>query len=684
MRHDDNLLRRLTGRRFWRTIALGLGLFVLLTGIAPAAAAEEASDAKEPRVTAKEAEILRRVETLAETDIQAAIGQLRMGLAADVNPAMLYALGVLHLRNDQLALAEVAFAEALQRQPGFLRARRNLANVLAAQNKLDAAQRELRAVLDQAPELAAARVTLGGILLEQDKTDDAMAEMRSVLAIDPDNVQARIILAGACMNKQGWAEAEGHLEAAIAQRPDDLQSRRNLAAVMLEQEKWKEAVPHLESLLERDAGANDIRGNLIYALVEQGRTQEARPHALALAKAPDADLNPVNLPVQAHLDANRRDEAVTLLRDVLSLRPDALDLRELLAGLLLTGGKTADGIRELRVIVDREPNRVSARRTLVDALQQSKAYEAVIPELRRLLDMTVEDKGQLWARLGDTHRLLGRHASAAAAYRHALEYDPQDADVRMSLIRSVLDQGDLDQAAQLARDELADDPSQGDLWRLLANIALRQAKVEDALAWLDCAREFGSADTESLVTQGDLLLKDGLFVEALQRYRETTEIKDMPPERLLRAVEGFVTLGRADEAQALAEDLGRRETDLTPEQRRRLRTCTARIADLRGDPEAALAVYQDLLREAPLDGAVLMAAADFLRRRESFGEALEYYERAARVSADHEPLSLVRQAQIAVEQREYGRAASLLERSLALHHQDYVARYLAQVQRLSD
>jgi tetratricopeptide (TPR) repeat protein len=661
-----------------------VGLFVLSTRLAPAADGEETSDAKEPRVTAKEAEILRRVETLAETDIQAAIGQLRMGLAADVNPAMLYALGVLHLRNDQMALAEVAFAEAVQRQPGFLRARRNLANVLAAQNKLDAAQRELRTVLRQAPDLAAARVTLGGILLEQDKTDEAMAEMRGVLAAAPDNVQARVILAGACMNKQAWVEAEGHLEAAIAQRPGDVQSLRNLAAVLLEQEKWAEAVPRLESLLERDAGANDIRGNLIYALAEQGRHKDAQPHVLALAKAPNADLSPVNLLVQAHLDANHRDEAVALLRDVLSLRPDALELRELLAGLLLTGGETASGVRELRVIIDREPNRVSARRALVDALLQSKAYEAVIPELRRLLDMAVEDKGQLWARIGDTHRLLGRHASAATAYRNALEYAPQDADLRMSLIRSVLDQGDLDQAAQLARDELAHDPSQGDLWRLLANIALRQAKAEDALAWLDCAREFGSADAESLITQGDLLLKDGLFVEALERYRESTQKENVPADRLIRAVEGFLTLGRPDEAKALAEEVNRREGNLAPEQRRRLQTCNARITELRGNAETALAAYQGILKDAPLDGAVLMAAADLLRRRGSFGEALEYYERAARVSAEHEPLSLVRQAQIAVERREFEQAAYLLERSLALHHQDYVARYLAQVQRLSD
>lgn len=682
MRCNNKQLKLPAFRMFPQVARLGILLFFLLFQITLTAVAKDKREANEPRVTSEEAEILRQIEILADTDIQGAIGKLRMNMKKDANPAMLYALGVLHLRNDQLALAEVTFAETVQRHPGFIRARRNLANVLVAQNKLDAARRELQTILKQAPDLSAAKVVLGEILLEQNKTDEAMTVLQQVLTVHPDNVHAHLIIASICITKQAWAEAEKHLETVLKQRPNDLQSRRNLAATFVEQKKWKEAVFHLEFMLKNGATENDVHANLVYALVEQDKNHEARNHVLSLAEDPEADLDPVNLVVQAYVDKNQKGLAVTLLQNILRLHSNAQDMRELLAGLLLTNGKMADGISELRTVLKSEPERLSARRVLIDALIQNKAYEAAIPELKHLLDSPDEDKGKLWIRLGNTHRLLNQHASAVTAYQHALEYGPEATSVRLAMIRSILDLGDLKRAETSIRRELARDPLQYDLWQLLANIALRQGNQEGALAWLECAREFGGSNVESLLTQGDLLLKNGLFNEALQRYRETSKKEKVSMDRLLRALEGLLAAGRPDAAESLAKDLTARKNALSIEQHRRLQICNAQIAEMNKNPETALAMYQEILKNAPLDSTVLIAAADHLRRQGNFIEALEYYERVARISTKQKPLALVRQAQIAVEQKNYDRAVNLLERSLAIHHQVYVARYLTQVRHL--
>jgi len=656
-------------------------LFFLLVGKMPAGDMVGPASG-EPRVTSHEAEILRQIDTLAETDIQAAIGQLRMNLVAESNPAMLYALGVLHVRNDQLPMAEVIFAEVVARQPGFMRARRNLASVLTAQGKSDAALREWRRILDLAPDLVDARVALGAVLYDSGALDAAVAEMQRALASDPGNVRARLVLAGVYMTRQAWADAEGQLAAVVKQCPDDVQVRRNLSAALLEQQKWSDAVFHMKELLAGDATASDVRQNLIYALVQQGRNDEAEKQVLVLAHDPAGDLQSVSLLVQAWLDEGRRDQAKALLRDVLALRPSAGELRERLAGLLLNEGEMAGALGELQALLALEPGRLSARRMLVDALLQNKAGEAVVPELMRLLDEPVPDKARLWACLGDVHRQLEQYAAAADAYRRSLAYDPGGTAVRLALIRSVLDQGDLEQAAQLVRNDLSREPTQGEFWRLLVHISLRRPECADALAWLVCAREFGCADSESLLTQGDLLLRDGLYVDALQCYRDAASMDGVSVGRLLRAVDGFMALGSLSEATALVEVLSRHGGEWTAADRRHLRLATARLAAMDGHDDAALAVYREILRDAPLDGAVLMAIGDHLRDRHVFGEALEYYECVARVSVEQKPLALVRQAQIAVEQREYERAATLLEQSLALRQQGHVARYLAQVRRL--
>ena len=122
--------------------------------------------------------------------------------------------------------------------------------------------------------------------------------------------------------------------------------------------------------------------------------------------------------------------------------------------------------------------------------------------------------------------------------------------------------------------------------------------------------------------------------------------------------------------------------EITPEQKRALRSASARAAAAAGTDDEALRLYGELLATDPLDPDVLMDAADLLRRKGRLEQAQSHLECVARTSERHKPMALVRQAQIAVEREKYKQAVGLLEQSLELRHRPFVERYLEQVRRM--
>jgi tetratricopeptide (TPR) repeat protein len=158
---------------------------------------------------------------------------------------------------------------------------------------------------------------------------------------------------------------------------------------------------------------------------------------------------------------------------------------------------------------------------------------------------------------------------------------------------------------------------------------------------------------------------------------------DRPPvTRLLSAVEGFLYQDHLDEARSLLESLKMSRDTMTGKEQAKQRFLTARLAEEEGDLDGALQSYNELLRENPLDADSLLAAGYVLQKRMRFDEALVFYERAARISPEHEAASLIRQAQIAVEREDYARAESLLERAQEIKHEEYIERYLEQVREM--
>ncbi|MGP0074820.1 MAG: tetratricopeptide repeat protein [Bryobacteraceae bacterium] len=132
------------------------------------------------------------------------------------------ALGTLKASEGKRSDAEQLYRQALQKDPGLLPARHNLALLLADQKGRGKEAIDLwRENLRQAPDYLPSRLSLAGELATQGDNAQAAEEYRKVLESKPDYVAARIALADALAKTNDRDGALGQLREVTKQNPRD-------------------------------------------------------------------------------------------------------------------------------------------------------------------------------------------------------------------------------------------------------------------------------------------------------------------------------------------------------------------------------------------------------------------------------------------------------------------------------
>jgi len=336
------------------------------------------------------------------------------------------------------------------------------------------------------------------------------------------------------------------------------------------------------------------------------------------------------------------------------------------------------------------------------ALEKLPKFRRAITNLGRVL--LVQEKTAAAIRLyqglvkdgqadAETLILLGRAlllqnsaVSAETAFRQALLLSPDAADARLGLVKCLLDQERYREGVSLVGELLAADADRKEYCSLQANTYLALEKPADALVTLECARRLDLADSEMAATLGDLYFNADMLSEALSCYQAAFDGDAPDLRRLLRAAEGLILAGEAPEAATLlrkAEALKERTpTRFSAADTRKLSRLSGDLAYAQGDADSAVRIYEQLLREDPLDGRVLIKLGDWRRERGELESAVMSYERASRISG-YEFRALVRQARVEVDRDRYKLAVELLEAAQAFDDQPHVTRYLEQVRRLA-
>lgn len=150
-----------------------------------------------------------------------------------------------------------------------------LAKALQEAGDLDAAAKELAAVLQEHPEHVGAHLVQGAVLRTQGKRDDAFAMHQKAVELDDDNPMAHYELGISQFYLGKNEDAQKSLQRAMDLDPNDAQIRYVYGEVLRNLKSYEEAAQRYREALERDPGHDKATTKLGLVLTFLDKPDEA-------------------------------------------------------------------------------------------------------------------------------------------------------------------------------------------------------------------------------------------------------------------------------------------------------------------------------------------------------------------------------------------------------------------------
>jgi len=230
--------------------------------------------------------------------------------------------------------------------------------------------------------------------------------------------------------------------------------------------------------------------------------------------------------ILALLQARKAEQAVAHCREVLRQYPDDINILGLLGAALGEMRRFDEAEQVLRHVIDLAPTFAKPCEDLgMLLMQQRKAAEAV-PLLEKAvrLDPQLEEAH---FQLGRALALLGRGQAADAAFEQAFALSPQRR--LLALAAEHHQAGRVQEAEQLCRRVLQQDPAQVDALRLLGLIAAGSGDLDDAEHLLRQALASAPDHAPALFELGRVLKELEKPEQAIEVYRELLALQPEDP-----------------------------------------------------------------------------------------------------------------------------------------------------------
>ncbi|MDA8017334.1 MAG: tetratricopeptide repeat protein [Thermoanaerobaculia bacterium] len=368
-------------------------------------------------------------------------------------------------------------------------------------------------------------------------------------------------------------------------------------------------------------------------------------------------IRPENLTARVRRASIRRDlgdleRAREELESVLSETDDVALAHYLLGQLDAHAGEWQRAVQRFERVLEIQPQASRVRYPLSRAYARLGRADAAEAEAEQsgTVDVTLTDPllaelselergAAAYVRKGAQRQIAGDWRGAVAAYRTAVETDPQHLEARMSLGGALVEIGDFEGAEEHLRRAVEIEPLQALAWYNLAGVLRARERFDEAIDAYDRAIERSPDDDRFQLARARTLRDGGRAAEARAAYQGLAAKGALDAEFDLARLDA--QQGRRRDAIARTEALLGR--DLSTSQRRLAHLLLADWLARGGATEAALSHYEaaaetigdpsaeaDLASRAQLLDA-LLGRANLLGTLGRLREAAEAYEKVNRL-----------------------------------------------------
>lgn len=424
---------------------------------------------------------------LYDGSIDAGLPHLRTSLAArDDLPAAFTRLGVALSQVPQRQVALDTMQALVAEYPAEPHAQYVLAQVAAHFGELDLATQAVERALLLEPQSEAARLLLIRIHLQAGRSGLALSLLERYLERRPDDLELRLYYARALFDDSRLNQALTQFLHVLEERPRDDQALYGAALIALELEKYEQARTYLLRLinlgvhldpsymqlgrlaeLEGDrSGAMrwyaEVQGELrveaqwrmAFVAADGGNIDAARDRLERLRRThPEHDEETWLVESAILQRSGDRDANLALLNAALDMHPDAVDLLYARA-LVLVEYERLDAVeRDLRAILDQQPDHAHALNALgytlidrTDRIREGYQYVRRAYELLPNSPAIIDSVGWAYFRLGEPEK--------ARDYLERAYRDSQQPEIAAHLAEVLWRLGDREAAERILQEAL--------------------------------------------------------------------------------------------------------------------------------------------------------------------------------------------------------------------------------------
>jgi tetratricopeptide (TPR) repeat protein len=502
-------------------------------------------------------------------------------------------LGLVYTTEKNYADALTAFQQGLKLNPKSIGILNDMGTLYVLQGGLDQAEKEFREIVRLSPTNADGNYNLGLVLLgkkhaaeailcfqrvhpptiasqfnlakaylQTGRAAEGLKTAKELSAQNKDKVEVHFTLGVLLATENQLHAAQSELEQANALQPQNFEILHNLGGIYLRNGQYANA----EIMLKRALNLKPDSAETLYLLgqvyKEQSKPVDALDQLVRAHKLAPENPDIIYSLARVSMSQNFYEDSIPLLESGLQIAPGRTDLHAALGESYFMSGKVENAVEEFQKLIDIDP---SARSYAFMGLcyRQLGRYDEARKYFEEGLKKDPHSTACLF-NLGYIDERQGNRAAAEQFFQETLRVNPDDAEALMELANLRIANQRFPEAAELLRKyiRVARRPAPGyyKLAMVERNLHQLEAAQRDLSVFQTLSRNastgpypyqhlFDYLDNRSALSKEEKTQLD------LTELANQIEKNPDQPENLYLLAEGYLKLGKIDEARKAVEQI---------------------------------------------------------------------------------------------------------------------------------
>lgn len=427
----------------------------------------------------------------AKRDFEGALRFYRAGWASQDKSRAEYGKRLLRVLGEQGKLDEVRplVAEILKSNPDDLEAATADALLQMDRGHPAAAAERLEILINKHPDNSTLHFHRGRALLRKGDPDKAGASWREAMRLAPAASEPRLALARLQLEQGKASETLELTTLALRLQPDNPEAMHLRIASLQSLNRWDEARAAIRDFRQQYPQVTGIEVDEAISLLREGKTAAAEALFRKHYRLGAWDMRLIGAYAKAMVASGKKAEALQMLEAENQKSPNQASLQYVLAETYLVNGRRNDAIAAFSALQKARPSFLLPGLRLASLyLQERKLPEALA--LLQQMNTAMPGLPEVLTLLGQTHEAAQDWNAAKAAYRQALERNPENLLAANGLANLIAQHGsdaELPDALRLAMRAKAMAPRDALVLDTLGLVYLRQNEKGLAVQELQAA-----------------------------------------------------------------------------------------------------------------------------------------------------------------------------------------------------